>query len=500
MDTEKQGRLTMRFVFYLMAILLAVIGTTNYWMYQASVERIESSLDHEAEAKLGGMVSLSGYYLTHFENQLLAEMAKDVGGHEGVNYVGISSKDGAFNSHIGRKDGAHTRLYPQDIRVEDKVIGEVVLGLDTSGTEAELAAAGRTSLLLAVFSILLLGGMLFFFFRTQVVAAMEQANREKARLQEEQEFFTAVMNTSDHKVLVLDPRGCIILANRSCNEMIGNDGDFTGDPVWTHIDINLGERSLNELCVNSSGTLDPYAIQQLTEDKATTFLPRAQGQDIVIEWSFNKLADSTGNLRYIIGAGTDVTEQYHEARRLSHLAHHDALTGLPNRALFADRLKEAAKRHRRDKTPFALLYIDLDKFKPINDTLGHEAGDYVLKLISRRLSDALREVDTVARLGGDEFGVVLHNVGKREDAAFVTEKLLAAVVPPFVYHSHQLQVGASIGVALYPDDSTDLEQLTKYADSAMYQAKQAGRNTYRVFEVSSHPTMPTHQPASQGLH
>lgn len=500
MDIETQGRLTMRFVFYLMVILLAVVGTTNYWLFQASVERIESSLDHEAEAKLGGMVSLSGYYLTHFENQLLAAMAKDVGGHEGVNYVGISSKDGAFNSHVGRKDGVHTRLYPQDIRVDDKVIGEVVLGLDTSAMEAERTKAGRTSLVLAALSVILLGGMLFFFFRTQVVAAMEQANREKARLQEEQEFFTAVMNTSDHKVLVLDPRGCIILANRSCQEMIGNEGKFIGDPVWQHIDISLGERSLNELCVNSSGALDPYAIQQLTEDKATTFLPRAQEQDAVIEWNFNKLADSAGNLRYIIGAGSDVTEQYHEARRLTHLAHHDALTGLPNRALFADRMKEAAKRHRRDKTPFALLYIDLDKFKPINDTLGHEAGDYVLKLISRRLGDALREVDTVARLGGDEFGVILHNVGNREDACHVTEKLLAAVVPQFMYHSHQLQVGASIGVALYPDDSTDLEQLTKYADSAMYQAKQAGRNTYRVFEVSKHPGVPTHEPASQGFH
>ena len=500
MDIEKQGRLTMRFVFYLMAILMAVIGTTNYWLYQASVERIESSLDHEAEAKLGGMVSLSGYYLSHFENQLLTKLVADVGAQSGVNYVGIRSNDGAFDRHVGRKDGAHTKLYPEDIRVEDKVIGEVVLGLDTSAMEAERTKAGRTSLVLAALSVILLGGMLFFFFRTQVVAAMEQANREKARLQEEQEFFTAVMNTSDHKVLVLDPRGCIILANRSCQEMIGNDGKFIGDPVWQHIEINLGERSLNELCVTAAGALEPYAIQQLTEDKATTFLPRAGDQHTVIEWSFNKLADASGNLRYIIGAGTDVTEQYHEARRLSHLAHHDAMTGLPNRALFADRLKEAAKRHRRDKTPFALLYIDLDKFKPINDTLGHEAGDYVLKLISRRLSDALREVDTVARLGGDEFGVILHNVGRREDACLVTEKLLAAVVPPFMYHSHELQVGASIGVAMFPGDSTDLEQLAKYADSAMCQAKQGGRNTYRVFEIASQVGTSAHQPANNGLH
>ena len=101
------------------------------------------------------------------------------------------------------------------------------------------------------------------------------------------------------------------------------------------------------------------------------------------------------------------------------------------------------------------------------------------------MQDILREVDTVARLGGDEFGVILHNVASRENACMATEKLLGAIVPPFAYHSHELQVGASIGITLYPDDGTDLEQLMKYADSAMYQAKQGGRNCYRMFDLSS---------------
>ncbi len=164
------------------------------------------------------------------------------------------------------------------------------------------------------------------------------------------------------------------------------------------------------------------------------------------------------------------------------MAHHDVLTGLPNRSLFQARLQEAALKYQRDNTPFALLYIDLDKFKPINDSLGHEAGDYVLQQVARRMIDTLRKADTVARLGGDEFGVILHDMGSRELASRIAKKLLAAIASPLSYHSHPLQVGASMGITLFPDDSTDLEQLTAYADSAMYQAKQSGRNTYCVFE------------------
>lgn len=483
---KTSGASTMRFVFYLMLILLLVIGTTNYWLYQASTQQIESSLDQVAESKLGGLVSLSGYYISHFENQLLAKMGKDIGAQEGVKYLSIQSGDGGVDFHSGKIDSSHMRIYSRDILSEGTVVGQVKLGLDTVQMEVELTQAGKMAAGLATLSILVLGGVLFFIFRTQVDAAMARAKREQELLREEQDFFTAVMNTSEHKVLVLDPTGCVALANRSCAELCGqNEANLVGAPIWEHIELVLGDRSLTELCMNAAGVLDAYAVEQLTKQKAHTLLPRLNDRDRRIEWSFNTLADATGNLRYIIGAGSDITEQYYEAQHLEHMAHHDALTGLPNRALLADRLHEAAKRHRRDKTPFALLYIDLDKFKPINDSLGHEAGDYVLKLIATRIQDILREVDTVARLGGDEFAVILHNVATRENACIAANKVLAAIIPPFAYHSNDLQVGASIGITLCPDDGTDLDQLMKYADSAMYQAKQGGRNCYRMFDLSS---------------
>ncbi|MBK7003538.1 MAG: sensor domain-containing diguanylate cyclase [Rhodoferax sp.] len=485
MNWDKKGRLTKQFVLYLAVMLLAVIGTTNYWLYQLSVRDIASSLDGAAEAKLSGMVSLSAYYLSHFENQLLMGMVTETGKHQGVDYVGIHSSDGAINYYAGRKDAPRTRLYLRTIQFHDQTIGRVELGLDTTAMRDALSKAGWTALALACLSVLTLGGMLFFFFRTQVMAVIERDEQEKTRIRDEQEFFKAVMNTADYKVLVLDPRCCIVLANRSCIEMMhkAKEDDIIGKPIWQHIAINLGDWSLNAQSVDSSGVLNPTDLRQLTEERVYTILPQTEQRETVVEWTFTKFAESAGGLRYIIGAGTDVTVQYHEARRLSHLAHHDVLTGLPNRSLFHERLQDAALKYQRNNTSFALLYIDLDKFKPINDTLGHEAGDYVLQQVALRMVYVLRKADTVARLGGDEFGVILHDMGNRELASRVTKKLLDAIASPLSYHSHTLQVGASIGITLFPNDSTDLKQLMAYADSAMYQAKQSGRNTYCVFDT-----------------
>lgn len=491
MNWAQKSRLTKHFVLYLALMLLAVIGTTNYWLYQLSVRDITSSLDGVAEAKLSGMVSLSAYYLSHFENQLLRDMVTGTGKHPGVDYVDVHSSDGAVNFSVGRKDAPRTRLYLRTIQLHDQTMGQtmghVELGLDSTATQDALRKAGWTALALASLSILTLGGMLFFFFRTQVMAVIERDEQEKARIRDEQEFFKAVMNTADYKVLVLDPHGCIVLANRSCMEMMpkAQEGDIIGKPIWQQIAIRIGDWSLNAQSVDSTGVLDAKDLQQLTEERVYTMLPKPEQKETVVEWTFTKFTESTGGLRYIIGAGTDVTVQYHEARRLSHLAHHDVLTGLPNRSLFQGRLQEAALKCQQENTPFALLYIDLDQFKPINDTLGHKAGDHVLQQVALRMVHTLRKADTVARLGGDEFGVILHDVGSRALASGIAKKLLAAIAPPLHYHSHQLQVGASIGITLFPDDSTDLEQLMAYADSAMYRAKQSGRNTYCVFEMAN---------------
>lgn len=167
--------------------------------------------------------------------------------------------------------------------------------------------------------------------------------------------------------------------------------------------------------------------------------------------------------------------------RIQYLAYHDSLTGLPNRALLLDRLEQAlaqAQRHRRN---LALLFIDLDRFKTINDTLGHAVGDALLRQVAVRLSSVLREEDTVSRLGGDEFVILLPNTLVARDAAYVAEKVIGALSQSFVVEDYELHVSASIGISVYPRDGDDKETLIKHADLALYRAKDMGRDNYQLF-------------------
>lgn len=173
---------------------------------------------------------------------------------------------------------------------------------------------------------------------------------------------------------------------------------------------------------------------------------------------------------------TDITEQKQAEQRIQHLAHHDPLTGLPNRLLFNDRLGQEIGYAKRGNRRFALLYLDLDKFKPVNDTLGHHAGDELLRMVGDRLRKQVRESDTVARVGGDEFTIILRDINSRENAATIADKIVAALGDAF-YLERQAQsvgIGTSIGIALYPDDAQDHEALIKLADAAMYKAKIRG--------------------------
>jgi diguanylate cyclase (GGDEF)-like protein/PAS domain S-box-containing protein len=181
---------------------------------------------------------------------------------------------------------------------------------------------------------------------------------------------------------------------------------------------------------------------------------------------------------------TDITEHKLAEERIQRVAHHDSLTGLPNRLLFNDRLNQAISLAKRDSRQFALLYLDLDRFKPVNDTLGHTAGDELLQGVAARIRHQVRESDTVARVGGDEFTVILPNIARREEAETVARKIIAALAMPFQLGSqkHSVEIGASIGVAVYPTDTRDADALVTAADTAMYSAKQAG-NSFRFFSI-----------------
>ena len=166
---------------------------------------------------------------------------------------------------------------------------------------------------------------------------------------------------------------------------------------------------------------------------------------------------------------------------------YDALTGLPNRVLLDERLIQAMRRSERSGKPFAVMFVDLDRFKPVNDTYGHEVGDQLLKAVSERMQACVRGEDTVARSGGDEFIVVMAELARGLDAGIVGEKILKELARPFEVGSHQLDIGASIGISVYPDDARDVKTLLLHADAAMYHAKHAGRSQLSFFRSGMTP-------------
>jgi diguanylate cyclase (GGDEF)-like protein len=180
----------------------------------------------------------------------------------------------------------------------------------------------------------------------------------------------------------------------------------------------------------------------------------------------------------------DVTERKLAEEQLQHLAYRDTLTDLPNRFLFQDRLEHAIDQARRRNYGLAVMYIDLDRFKVVNDTLGHAAGDRLLQVVSTRLCDVLRADDTISRLGGDEFAVILPEIGRPEDAGWVARKLLKSLRESVDVDGHEIHVTGSIGISIYPTDGEDVTTLLKHADAALYRAKDLGRNTVQLFASS----------------
>jgi diguanylate cyclase (GGDEF)-like protein len=166
------------------------------------------------------------------------------------------------------------------------------------------------------------------------------------------------------------------------------------------------------------------------------------------------------------------------------LLNYDALTDLPNRTLLADRLAQLIKIAAREKGKGGALFIDLDHFKDVNDSMGHEAGDLLLIAIASRLRKCVRQVDTVARMGGDEFVVLVGQLRAAEDAAIVAQKLLDAIEEPILVHGNEVVISGSIGICIFPDDGGDVSQLIRNADAAMYEAKSAGRNAFRFYTAT----------------
>ncbi len=277
-------------------------------------------------------------------------------------------------------------------------------------------------------------------------------------------------------VMVIDAQGTIVAVNPAFTQITG----------YTQAEALGRDRTLTR-----SARHDDAFYRDLWNELVATGFWRGEiwnlrkNGELYLEWlTMSAVRDTKGVTTHYVGVFSDITLVKEAQEKLDHLAHHDPLTALPNRLLFHDRLHHALQRATREHEELAVLFIDLDRFKNVNDTLGHHIGDELLKQVARALQDKLREGDTLARLGGDEFIVLLENVDGQFGAAHVAEKLVAMFERPFMVAGHELFVTCSVGISLFPADATDLNMLIRNADVAMYQAKARGRNGYRLYAPS----------------
>jgi diguanylate cyclase (GGDEF)-like protein/PAS domain S-box-containing protein len=296
---------------------------------------------------------------------------------------------------------------------------------------------------------------------------------ERKRAEEGLRLAATVVNSVEEAVMVTDTNNLIVAIN----------------PAFTAITGYLPEDVIGkDPRILSSGEQPKEFYKALWEKLLATggwhgeIKDRRKNGEFYTEWLSIKLVrDENGKITQHVAVFSDISERKRSEERMQHLAHHDALTDLPNRALFSDRLQQSLALAKRDKTHLALMFLDLDKFKPINDTFGHAVGDLLLKEVAIRLQNCVRESDTVSRIGGDEFVVLLPTVEAEQDAMLVADKILHSLVQPFELAGNSLSISVSIGLVVYPEHGDDERALTKNADIAMYHAKAGGRNNAKFF-------------------
>ena len=303
----------------------------------------------------------------------------------------------------------------------------------------------------------------------------QERQQVEAQLFDAKERIEVTLRSIMEAVIATDTVGRIQYVNATAERVTG----------WTQAETQ--GRLLNEVfpCLDeySGALLDPLGCcldgRPVGPEDALLF--RRDGRSLPVERTAAPIRGHQGEITGVVLVFRDVTEKRVLTERLAHQATHDPLTQLPNRALYNSRLERAIAEAREHGACVALLFLDLDGFKDINDSLGHDIGDRVLTLIAERLRRAVRVSDTLARLGGDEFAIVLPGLGRRSEVLPVVQKVMAAFSQMIINLPEEIFLSASIGVAIYPDDSDDAQGLSRSADVAMYEAKAAGKNTYRFF-------------------
>ena len=304
-----------------------------------------------------------------------------------------------------------------------------------------------------------------------ILCSLYNITRRK-RAEQRQRLAASVFDHAREAIFITDSHGMVIDANDAYREI-------TGRPL-SRVIGRLPPLPLEE----GSGVFASARHQGFWTGEFSC--KHQNGEVLVLTMTISSVCGDRGEVSHFVGIFSDISRLKEQEQKLRVMAHYDSLTGLPNRVLFSDRLQQAMALSRRQGGKLAVVYIDLDEFKPVNDAFGHEAGDQLLIEIASRMRSVLREEDTLARIGGDEFAAIVMNVQQEDALEGLLVRLLARVAEPVWVANHSVEVSASIGYTLFPQtDDLDGDQLLRQADQAMYQAKHQGRNCYVGFSAPS---------------
>lgn len=300
---------------------------------------------------------------------------------------------------------------------------------------------------------------------------LKKKNQELKKAQEKLLLASNVFENTTEGIMVTDDQGNIQSVNPAFTTITGYDEEeiIGKNPRFLKSDRHTEEfyKEMWESIIKEGSW------------KGEIWNKRKNG-DVYPEWkTINAIEDDNGEITHYVAVFSDITKVKLSEQRLNYMAYHDSLTGVANRLLFHDRLQQTIWQAERINAKLAVLFLDLDRFKIINDTLGHYIGDIVLRKVAEKLKKCVRESDTISRWGGDEFTIILPNIKKPQDAGLVADKIIEILSKGLIHEKHELYITASIGISIYPEDGRDLDTLLKNADNAMYQAKLQGKNNYQ---------------------
>ena len=427
--------------------------------------KVEESCHADDEKKLIAAIKSSRQAYTESYARALHSLLDERNGTEAKRIMAQETTPAMFSYH-----SAYNDLVQLEVDQIDKATNERRL---------KQKSTHRLVLSAIVLSVFLTGIIAFITARRIILETTEQLTNyekmyaERVEAEERLRLWSRVLEQSGEGIFVCDPHERILLVNTAFEKLTG----FSADEA-------LGKTPR----MFQSGRQDRAFYADLWRSVAETgawcgeMWNRRKSGELYVQWlSIGAVRDPKGVVTHYVGIFSDITIRKQAEDRLVHLAHYDALTDLPNRILLLDRLNELIKSAQRNKSKVAVVFIDLDRFKEVNDSLGHDAGDLLLQTLAKRLTSAVRDQDTVARMGGDEFIVLIQGLHDVKDVPMLVQKLLSCLVESVTLNGYELTVTASMGISLYPDDATNGPELIRNADAAMYQAKDAGRNAYRFY-------------------